>query len=160
MTAGIDLALAMVEADLGAEVARQVARLLVVYHRRTGGQSQFSTLLELEAKTDRIQAALHYARSRLATPLRVPELAAAARLSERQFARAFMAETGETPAKAIEKLRVEAARAFIEEGRLSLDEIARETGFADRNRMRRAFMRAFGRPPLAIRRNARQGVAA
>ncbi|MDB5569503.1 MAG: AraC family transcriptional regulator [Hyphomicrobiales bacterium] len=157
MTAGLDLALAMVEADLGAELAREVARSLVVYHRRAGGQSQYSTLLDLEAKSDRIQDALHFARRNLASPLTVPDLAAAARLSARQFSRAFISETGQTPAKAVEKLRVEAARAMMEDGRLSVEEIAREAGFADRNRMRRSFLRAFGHPPMAIRRNAREG---
>jgi len=102
MTAGIDLALAMVEKDLGADVARAVARKLVVYHRRAGGQSQFSALLELEPKSDRIQSALAYAKRNLATALTVGHLAGAAHLSLRQFSRAFRAETGQSPAKAVE----------------------------------------------------------
>src|SRR5712672_1918516 len=97
MTAGIDLALAMVEQDLGADVARAVARQMVVYHRRAGGQSQFSALLELEPKSDRIQSALAYAKRNLDKPLRVGQLAAAAHLSPRQFSRAFRAETGQSP---------------------------------------------------------------
>jgi len=153
MTAAIDLALAMIEKDHGVEVARAVARKLVVYHRRTGGQSQFSALLELDAKSDRIQSALDYAKSHLRNILSVEELASAAHLSPRQFSRAFRAETGQSPAKAIEHLRVEAARLMMEEGRHSLDVIATETGFADRERMRRAFLRVLGQPPQSIRRH-------
>jgi transcriptional regulator GlxA family with amidase domain len=155
MTAGIDLALAMVEKDLGIEIARAVAKKMVVYHRRAGGQSQFSTLLELEPKSDRIQSALSYARRNLKMSLSVEQLAEVANLSPRQFSRAFHAETGQSPAKAVENLRVEAARLLMEEGRLPIDIVARETGFADRERMRRAFLRAFGQPPQAIRRAAR-----
>ncbi len=155
MSAGIDLALALVEQDLGAELARIVAKKLVVYHRRAGGQSQYSALLELEPKSDRIQSALAYAKSNLHTALSVPQLADAARLSPRQFSRAFQAETGQSPAKAVENLRVEAARLMMEEGRHPIDVVAQQTGFADRDRMRRAFLRAFGQPPQVIRRNAR-----
>lgn len=159
MSAGIDLALAMVEQDLGSELARIVAKKLVVYHRRAGGQSQFSALLELEPKSDRIQNALSYAKSNLHMPLTVPQLADAARLSPRQFSRAFHAETGQSPAKAVENLRVEAARLMMEEGRHPIDVVAQLTGFADRDRMRRAFLRAYGQPPQVIRRNARAGSA-
>jgi transcriptional regulator GlxA family with amidase domain len=155
MTAGIDLALAMIEEDLGADVARAVARKLVVYHRRAGGQSQFSALLELEPKSDRIQSALAYAKRNLDKPLTVGQLAEAAHLSPRQFSRAFRAETGQSPAKAVENLRVEAARLMMEQSYHPIDVIARQTGFAERNRMRRAFLRAFGQPPQVIRRNAR-----
>lgn len=155
MTAGIDLALAMIEKDHGADLARLVAKKLVVYHRRAGGQSQFSALLELEPKSDRIQAALAYARRNLRQPLSVEELAEAAHLSPRQFSRAFRSETGQSPAKAVENLRVEAARLMMEQSRHPIDVVADETGFADRERMRRAFLRAFGQPPQAMRRNAR-----
>ena len=92
MTAGTDLALAMVEQDLGAEVARSVAKKLVVFHRRAGGQLQHSALLELDAKSDRIQNALVYAKSHLQTALTVDQLADVANLSARQFSRAFRAE--------------------------------------------------------------------
>lgn len=155
MTAGIDLALALIEQDLGAELASSVAKKLVVYHRRAGGQSQFSALLELHPKSDRIQNALTYAKRNLHAPLSVPELADAARLSPRQFSRAFLAETGQSPAKAIENLRVEAARLMMEQTRHPIDVVAQQTGFADRDRMRRAFLRAFGQPPQVMRRNAR-----
>ncbi len=160
MTAGIDLALAMVEQDLGVDVARAVAKLLVVYHRRAGGQSQFSALLALEPKSDRIQNALAYAKRNLDKPLSVGQLAEVAHLSPRQFSRAFRAETGQSPAKAVENLRLEAAQLMMEQSRHSIDVIARQTGFADRDRMRRAFLRAFGQPPQAIRRNARTKAAA
>jgi transcriptional regulator GlxA family with amidase domain len=153
-TAAIDLSLALVEQDLGTEIARAVARKMVVYHRRAGGQSQFSELLDLEPKSDRIQRALTYARRNLHTPLSVPQLAEAANLSPRQFSRTFQAETGQSPAKAVERLRVEAARLMMEQSRHPIEVVARQTGFADRDRMRRAFMRAFGQPPQAIRRNA------
>ncbi|SHN17070.1 Transcriptional regulator GlxA family, contains an amidase domain and an AraC-type DNA-binding HTH domain [Duganella sacchari] len=155
MTACIDLALALVEADHGAELARAVARKMVVYHRRTGGQSQFSALLELEPKSDRIQTALTYAKRNLRKPLSVDELADAAHLSRRQFSRAFRLETGQSPAKAVETLRVEAARNMIEEGNHAIDVVAREVGFDDPERMRRAFIRAYGVPPQAIKRAAR-----
>jgi len=155
MSAGIDLALGMVEKDFGAELARSVAQKLVLYHRRAGGQSQHSELLKLDAKSDRIQSALAYARQNIKAQLSVEELAEAAHLSPRQFSRAFRAETGQSPAKAVENLRVEAARLMMEQSRHSIDVVAAETGFADPERMRRAFLRAFGQPPQVIRRNAR-----
>lgn len=154
-TAGIDLALALVEQDLGAEIARMVARRLVVYHRRAGGQSQFSNLLDLAPRSDRIQRALTYARRNLQAELSVPQLAKVANLSPRQFSRTFHAETGQTPARAIERLRVEAARLMMEQSRHPLDVVARQTGFADRDQMRRAFLRTLGQPPQAIRRSVR-----
>ena len=141
MTAGIDLALAMVEKDLGADIARSVAQKLVVYHRRAGGQSQHSALLELEPKSDRIQKAVVYAKANLHTALSVEQLA----------------ETGQSPAKAVESLRLEAARLMMEQGSHSTDFVARETGFLDPRRMRQAFLRRFGLPPQVIRRNARVG---
>jgi transcriptional regulator GlxA family with amidase domain len=106
-------------------------------------------------ESDRIQNALAYAKRSLDKPLTVRQLAEAAHLSPRQFSRAFHAETGQSPAKAVENLRVEAARLMMEQSRHPIDLIARQTGFADRDRMRRAFLRAFGQPPQVIRRNAR-----
>lgn len=155
MTAGLDLALAMVEKDLGAEVARSVAHKLVMHQRRSGGQSQHSEMLDLAPKSDRIQHALNYARKNLNRPLTVDELAETAHLSPRQFSRVFTLETGQSPAKAIEGLRLEAARLMIEQSRHPLDVIAKETGFRDRRHMREAFMRGFGLPPQAVRREAR-----
>jgi transcriptional regulator GlxA family with amidase domain len=106
MTAGIDLALALVDGDLGTDIARAVAKELVLYHRRAGGQMQHSALLELEPKSDRIQSSLAYAKRNLHRTLSVEQLAKAANLSPRQFSRAFRKETGQSPAKAIENLRV------------------------------------------------------
>jgi transcriptional regulator GlxA family with amidase domain len=156
MTATMDLVLAMVERDIGPELARAVAKKMVIHHRRAGGQSQFSALLQLEPKSDRIQTALAFARKNLHTELTVEKLAEAAHLSPRQFTRAFAAETGESPAKAIEKLRLEAARLMLEDSRHPIETIARQTGFADRERMRRAFVRVFGLPPQAMRRQVRR----
>lgn len=159
MTACIDMALALVEEDFGIEVSREIARKLVVYHRRSGGQSQFSAMLDLEPKSDRIQAALAYARSHLRKGLSVAALAEVANLGARQFSRAFRAETGQSPARAIEKLRVEAARAMLEEAHHPVAVVAKETGFGDPERMRRAFLRAFGQPPQTIRRASRRELA-
>jgi transcriptional regulator GlxA family with amidase domain len=92
--------------------------------------------------------------------LSVGELAEVANLSARQFSRAFRAETGQSPAKAIENLRVEAAKSLVEESRHAIDAVARETGFADPERMRRAFIRKFGHPPQTFRRVANRTVAA
>ena len=156
MTATMDLVLAMVERDVGPELARAIAKQMVVRHRRSGGQSQFSALLELEPKPDRIQNALEFARKNLHSDLTVENLADAAHLSPRQFTRAFAAATGESPAKAIEKLRLEAARLLLEDSRHPIENIAKQTGFADRERMRRAFVRTFGVPPQAMRRQARK----
>lgn len=154
MTAGVDLALSIVEKDFGLETARMVARKLVVHQRRGGGQSQFSALLELDAKSDRVQMALSYAREHLRDHLSIEVLAEVARLSPRQFSRVFSEETGQSPAKAIERLRVEAARLMMETTRHPIEVIARETGFGDRERMRQAFLRAFGQPPKAIQRTS------
>jgi transcriptional regulator GlxA family with amidase domain len=110
MSAGIDLALGLFADDLGADLARVVAKILIAYHRRAGGQSQFSTLLDLDAESDRIRTALAYAKEHLSAPLSVQALARVAFLSLRQFSRLFREETGQSPAKAIERLRVESAR--------------------------------------------------
>jgi transcriptional regulator GlxA family with amidase domain len=156
-TTCIDLILAMVEKDAGKELARLVAKDLVLYHRRGGGQTQHSALLELEPKSDRIQNALEYARRNLSAPLTVERLAEAAHLSPRQFSRAFQDETGQSPAKAIENLRTEVARLMLEDTRHPIEVVARETGFGSSDRMRRAFVRKFGQAPLEIRRDARAG---
>jgi transcriptional regulator GlxA family with amidase domain len=132
MTATLDLVLAMVERDTDPELARTIAKTMVIHHRRSGGQSQFSALLQLEPKSDRIQTALAFARQNLHTGLTVETLAEEAHLSPRQFTRAFAAETGDSPAKAIEKLRLEAARLLLEDSRHPIETIARQTGFADR----------------------------
>ena len=122
--------------------------------------TQFSALLDLQPKSDRIQDALAYAKKNLKKDLSVEVLAEVARLSPRQFSRAFRAETGQSPAKAVENLRVEAARMLMEEAQHPVEVIAREAGFSDPERMRRAFLRAFGQPPQAIKRAARMATAA
>jgi transcriptional regulator GlxA family with amidase domain len=155
ISAGIDLALAMVAEDLGEAVAKRAAQQLVVYRRRPGGQSQFSALLELDQPGGRFRRLLGWMRERLAEPLGVERLAREAAMSPRNFARAFLAETGVTPAKAVERLRVEAARERIEAGSEGIEQVAAATGFGDAERMRRAFLRAFGQPPQALRRAAR-----
>lgn len=155
LTAGLDLAVALIEKDLGRDVASAIARRLVMHHRRAGGQSQHSELLELAPSSDRIQKAVIFAKAHLANPLTVDELAEVAALSPRQFARAFRAETGQTPAKAVEQMRLEAARLMIEETRHPMDQIAREAGFVDIRRMREAFMRQYGQPPQTLRRLAK-----
>lgn len=152
MTAGIDLALALIEDDLGTEMVRTVARRLVLYHRRLGGQSQFSSLLELEPRSDRMQTVLTYVRRNLAKRLSVEELAEVAHLSPRQFSRTFQAETGQTPARAIENLRLEGARALLEDTNHTVDVVAQQAGFGDRDRMRRAFLRVYGQSPQMLRR--------
>lgn len=155
ITAGIDLALALIADDLGEEVARRSAQELVVYHRRPGGQSQFSALLDIERAEGRFTPLLAWMRERLEEPLTVEMLAAQANMSPRNFARAFTAETGVTPAKAVERLRLESARERVEHSADSIDIIAQDVGFGDPERMRRAFVRAFGQPPQALRRLAK-----
>ncbi|QCP14569.1 helix-turn-helix domain-containing protein [Pseudoduganella umbonata] len=154
MTASVDMALAMVEEDLGPGIALTVARVMVVYHWRSGAHTQASTLLDMAPKTSRIQAALTYARQNLRRPLTVDTLAEHAGLSRRHFTRLFRAETGQSPARAIEELRAEAARALLEGGTLSLEAIARETGFNGAEQMRQALFRVFGQTPQALRRRA------
>ncbi len=155
ITAGIDMALALIEADFGPELSKSVAREMVVYHRRPGGQSQFSAILDLEPASDRIREALAYAREHLHKNLSVERLAEVACVSSRQFARIFLTETGETPARAIERLRAEVARPRVEESQEPIEMIAREVGFGDAERMRRSFLRLFGQSPQAVRRIAR-----
>lgn len=155
ITAGIDLALALIEDDLGKDIANAVARLLVVYHRRAGGQMQHSALLQLAPDADRIHKVLTFAREHLAQPLPVEKLADVANLSIRQFGRAFSQATGTTPARLVERLRVEAARPRIQEGREPLEVIARSVGFTDADRMRLSFRRVFGQVPQVLRRESR-----
>ena len=155
ITAGIDLALAMAGEDFGEEIAHKTARELVLYQRRSGGQSQFSSLLELKAPTGRFGPLLTWAREHLDAPLTVEDLAEQAGMSSRHFARAFIAETGTTPSKAIERLRIEVARQRVQSSTEAIERVAQLTGFRDPERMRRAFIRAFGQPPQSLRRAAR-----
>jgi len=157
ITAGIDLALAMAAEDFGDEIAQKTARQLVLYHRRSGGQSQFSSLLELKAPSGRFGPLLTWAREHLDAPLTVEDLAEQAGMSSRHFARAFIAETGTTPSKAVERLRIEVARQRVQSSSEAIERVAQSTGFRDPERMRRAFIRAFGQPPQSLRRAARAG---
>ena len=154
ITAGIDLSLALIAEDLGEAVARRTAQQLVVHQRRPGGQSQFSALSELGGG-GRFDPLLTWMEDHLAEPLTVERLADQAAMSPRHFARAFAAETGVTPAKAVERLRLEAARDRVEASAEPVDRVAERTGFGDAERMRRAFLRAYGQPPQALRRAAR-----
>ncbi len=154
MAAGIDLALGLVERDIGSGKAQEAARIMVVHHRRAGGQSQHSALLEIDGKSDRVQQALEYARRHLYADLSVEQLAKIACLSARQFNRVFRSETGTTPARAIENLRLEKARFMLEQGRLPVEEVAKAAGFGDRERMRRSFQRTFGATPRSVRNAA------
>ena len=155
VTAGIDLALALLDADHGVDLAREVSRQLVVNHRRTGGQSQFSAMSDMEPASDRIRTALAFAREHLAQPLPLERLAESAHLSPRQFERVFRKETGETPAKAVERLRVEVAHMRLQNSSEPVELVALAVGFNDPERMRRAFVKRYGHPPQAIRRLAR-----
>jgi transcriptional regulator GlxA family with amidase domain len=159
ITAGIDLALAMVAEDYGDKIVEKTARQLVLYHRRSGGQSQFSSLLELKAPTGRFGPLLAWAREHLDQRLTVEDLAERAGMSARHFTRAFIAETGATPSKAIERLRIEVARERVQSSSEAIERVAEVTGFRDPERMRRAFIRAFGQPPQSLRRAARAGLS-
>lgn len=159
LSAAMDLALGMVEKDLGHGVANRVAKVLVMYHRRSGGQSQHSEMLNIAPKSDRVQVALDYARAHLSDDLSAEVLARIVHLSERQFRRVFLSETGLSPAKAVEQLRLETARNMIQRGQHSLEIIARETGFRDRRHLREVFVRKLGVSPQSLRREARQGDA-
>ena len=155
ISAGIDLSLAMIAEDYGDEIAQKTAKQLVLYHRRSGGQSQFSSLLELKAPNGRFGPLLAWAREHLDAPLTVEDLAEQAGMSSRHFTRAFMAETGTTPSKAVERLRIEVARQRVQSSSEAIERVAETTGFRDPERMRRAFIRAFGQPPQSLRRAAR-----
>jgi transcriptional regulator GlxA family with amidase domain len=157
ITAGIDLALALAAEDFGEEVVQKTARQLVLYHRRSGGQSQFSSLLELKAPSGRFGPLLSWAREHLDAPLTVEDLAEQAGMSSRHFTRTFIAETGTTPSKAVERLRIEVARQRVQSSSEAIERVAQSTGFRDPERMRRAFIRAFGQPPQSLRRAARAG---
>jgi transcriptional regulator GlxA family with amidase domain len=127
----------------------------VVYHRRSGGQSQFSALLELTSPSGRFKPLLAWAREHLDKDLTVERLAEQANMSARHFSRSFSAETGISPSKAVERLRIEVARTRVQSGSEPIETIAQASGFGDAERMRRAFMRTFGHPPQSLRRAAR-----
>ena len=149
------MTLALIGEDLGESVAKSVARGLVVYYRRPGGQSQFSALLDEARPESRFGPTLAWAREHLSEQLSVESLAAKAALSVRQFARAFTSDVGMSPAKAVENLRVETARVQVESSATQLEMIAKRVGFGNVDRMRRAFVRAYGRTPQELRRQIR-----
>jgi transcriptional regulator GlxA family with amidase domain len=157
VTAGMDLALALVEEDHGSQLALQVARNLVLYLRRPGSQSQFSAALSLQG-TDRkpLRELEAWVLDHLNHPLTVPVLAQRVAMSPRNFARVFTKEMRTTPAKFVERLRVEAARRRLEESQNSMEMIAAECGFGNVNSMRNVFQRALKIPPGQYRRHFRR----
>jgi transcriptional regulator GlxA family with amidase domain len=152
VTAGMDLALALVEDDLGPEVALTVARLMVVFLKRPGGQAQFSGALSAQqASRPALRELQTWIANHLDEDLSVAALASRASLSERSFARAFKAEVGQSPAAYVETLRVERARALLEDGAESLEAVTRDAGFSSPEVLRRAFHRRVGVSPAAYR---------
>jgi transcriptional regulator GlxA family with amidase domain len=153
VSSGIDMALAMIEDDLDYHTALAVARTLVLFLKRPGGQSQYSAELRQQAHDahGRFDALHQWMRTNLAADLSVPVLAAAANMSARNFARVYQRDTGESPARAVEKLRVAAARRLLESSTETVAHIARRTGFGDDERMRRAFVKALGVSPQDYR---------
>lgn len=151
VTAGIDLALAMVEEDLGRAIALEVARSLVVFLKRPGGQAQFSALLALQAADERFASLHDWLAEHLAEDLSLPRLADRAGMSERTFLRRYREATGMTPASAVERLRVEASRQMLAETRLPIKRIAARCGFGSEETMRRAFAKLHGVSPSDYR---------
>jgi len=148
----MDLALALVEEDLGSAVALNVARELVLYFRRVGGQSQFSTAMALQASDQKhIEEVRSWAVDNLTQDLRVARLADKAKMSPRNFARVFQRDTGTTPARFIERLRVEAARRRLEESTDKLEKIANDCGLGSIQGLRRSFIRVLHVPPHEYR---------
>ena len=151
VTAGIDLSLALIQDDLGYDHAMRIARQLVVFLKRPGGQAQFSATLEAQI-ADQDFAELHaWVRDHLAEELKVERLAEQAGMSARTFARAYAAKAGRTPARMVETMRIESARRVLEATGRPLKQIARDCGFGDEERMRRAFQRRLGVCPLDYR---------
>jgi transcriptional regulator GlxA family with amidase domain len=151
VTAGIDLALALVEEDLGRSVALAVARYLVVFLKRPGGQAQFSAALALQAADDKFGALNDWISGHLTSDLSLSVLADQAGMSERSFSRHYAQATGQTPARAIERLRVEAARRLLSDSRLPVKRIAQRCGFGSEETMRRSFLRLLATTPQDYR---------
>jgi len=158
VTAGMDVALALVEEDLGGAIALKVAQSLVLFLRRPGGQAQFSTLLSSPAGDARsLRELIVWMAENLRRDLSVESLASRAAMSPRNFARVFVRETGTTPARFVEQLRIESARRSLETGTSTLDEVAVSAGFPSSELMRRAFHRALGISPGVYRDRIKRG---
>lgn len=151
VTAGIDLALALVEEDLGRATALAVARYLVVFLKRPGGQAQFSEALSLQSAEDEFGVLHQWIDKHLSGDLSLPRLASQAGMSERSFSRHYTRATGLTPARAIERLRVEAARRMLAETRLPVKSVSRRCGFGSEETMRRSFLRLLAATPQDYR---------
>jgi transcriptional regulator GlxA family with amidase domain len=153
VTAGIDLALALVEEDLGRDTALAIARGLVVFLRRPGNQSQFSASLAAQtANREPLRDVQHWITQHPEADLSVETLATRASLTPRHFARAFTAETGVTPGQYVDRVRVEAARRNLEDSARGVEEISRACGYGTPEAMRRAFIRSLGVSPAEYRR--------
>ncbi|MGW7051473.1 GlxA family transcriptional regulator [Streptomyces sp. NPDC054887] len=156
VTAGIDLALALVEEDLGRDIALTVARHLVVFLRRPGNQAQFSAQLAAQtARREPLRDVQQWITEHPEADLSVEALAGRARLSPRHFARAFQAETGTTPGRYVERVRIEHARRLLEDSADGVEEISRTCGYGTPEAMRRAFVKSLGAPPAEYRRRFR-----
>jgi transcriptional regulator GlxA family with amidase domain len=150
VTAGIDLALALVELDLGRQTALAVARHLVVFLKRPGGQAQFSATLALQHGDARFDGLHAWIGENLHADLSIPSLALAAGMSERSFVRHYRRMTGLTPARAVEQIRVEATRRMLEQG-LPIKRVVARCGFGSEETMRRSFLRLVGTTPKSYR---------
>ena len=159
MTTGIDMAIAMIEQDLGRDAALAVARSLIVFIRRPGGQSQFSLPLEHQASdsTGRFDALHGWMAQNLETRLSVEDLAKQAHMSPRNFSRNYKSATGISPAKAVELMRLEAARHALEVTENRISQIAITCGFGDDERLRRCFIKHLGVAPSDYRERFRSG---
>ena len=156
VTAGIDLALGMIEEDHGRTLALRAARSLVVHLKRTGGQSQFSNLLIAQfAASPAVRLVQEWALENLAADISVKALAVRAHMSERTFRRAFAEETGETPRDFAERVRIDAARSLFEEAQLPVQAVATRCGFETVDNLRRAFVRRLGVTPQQYRQRFR-----
>ena len=159
ITAGIDMALAVVAEDLGRRAALHVARSMVTHMARAGGQSQFSPVLrrQLLDSTGRFEQLHHWIAENLGGDLRVEQLAENMNMSARNFARLYAGQMGLTPAKAVEAIRIEVAQDLLETSDKTIRQIAAQCGFKDEERMRRAFMRTLNVSPTDYRRGFRAG---
>jgi transcriptional regulator GlxA family with amidase domain len=151
VTAGIDMALALVQADLGRAVATRVAQQLVVFAKRPGGQAQFSAGLALAGADSTFDALHDWMKQNLRGNLTVPALASQVGMSERSFLRHYPVVTGVTPARAVERVRVEAARQALGQTMQPIKRIAQDCGFGSEETMRRSFIRILAVPPHAYR---------